>query len=220
MLGSGEAMQAQAQALSQKEDLVRFKMQMDGLKNRLSGRNKEQELKEACVQFEAVFINQLWKEMRKSVPKEGYLHSKMEEQYLSMFDRQFSEHLAEGGGLGLADMLYEQLKRNVEQAAHRTLGGGEGGPAPDQTAQPMPLDKNGEEGVSVDPRSAAARVWDNTRRQADPEQAQSELMREVEALAEKIVAQEQASPSQALRRQAARSYSQEMESGRHIAKQR
>ncbi|MFW5837601.1 MAG: flagellar biosynthesis protein FlgJ, partial [Desulfovibrionaceae bacterium] len=86
MLGSGYESAAMAQS-TQKDDLVRFKLQMDGLKNRLAAPDQEKKLKDTCVKFEAVFLGQLWKEMRKSVPKEGYLHSPMEEQYLSMFDK-------------------------------------------------------------------------------------------------------------------------------------
>lgn len=81
---------------------------------------KEKKLREATKGFESVFINKLWQQMRKTVPKEGYLHSKNEEMYLSMFDQALSEKLADAGGIGLGDMLYEQLKQSMEDASRVT----------------------------------------------------------------------------------------------------
>lgn len=110
-------------------DLVQFKLRMDGLKNRLSkGPSQEAQLKKACQDFEAVFISKLWQQMRTTVPKEGYLHSKDEEAYLSMFDKEFSEKLSQGGGIGLGDMMFDQLKKKLAAAGKDTLPG-QGTPA-------------------------------------------------------------------------------------------
>ncbi|MBG0790907.1 MAG: rod-binding protein [Desulfovibrionaceae bacterium] len=106
-------------------DLIRFKRQMDGLKERLtSGENKETQLREACRNFEAVFISKLWQQMKQSVPKEGYLHSRQEESYEAMFDRDFAEKMAKAGGIGLADMIYEQLSEKLKEVSRDTLSGG------------------------------------------------------------------------------------------------
>jgi flagellar protein FlgJ len=208
MLETGFDARMAAQS-AQQEDLIRFKMQMDDLKHRLGlGPNREKELKDACVKFEAVFINQMWNEMRKTVPKEGYLHSKMEDQYLSMFDQQFSEQMAEDGGIGLADILMDQLKNQVENAANRTLGaGGNAGSEPQtselqQMAQKEPGD--------------AARLWEQTREEIDPEGSDSEIMRQVNELAERIV-REGSTAAQASRRQAAQDYAQAEKIGRQLA---
>ena len=71
--------------------------------------DKEKQLKTACQNFEAVFISKLWQQMKSTVPKEGYLHSKQEDTYMSMFDKEFSEKMAQAGGIGLSDMIYAQL---------------------------------------------------------------------------------------------------------------
>lgn len=107
------------------KDLVRFKKEMDGLKGRLAGdgANKEKQLRKACENFEAVFISKLWKDMKSTVPKEGYLHSKQEEQYMSMFDREFAEKMAQNGGIGLADMIYDQLSDKLKETSRDALGG-------------------------------------------------------------------------------------------------
>lgn len=115
-----------AASVTETKDLQRFKSEMDGLKQSLSsgGPDKMAQLKKACQNFEAVFIGKLWEQMKQSVPKEGYLHSKQEESYLSMFDRDFSEKMASAGGIGLADMIYDQLSRRLKQASQETLSGG------------------------------------------------------------------------------------------------
>ncbi len=110
-------------------DLVQFKMRMDGLKKRLvNAPSQEKQLKKACQDFEAVFISKIWQQMRASVPKDGYLHSKDEEMYNSMFDKEFSEKMAEGGGMGLGDMMFQQLKKKLASASRDTLPG-QGTPA-------------------------------------------------------------------------------------------
>jgi len=115
-----------AAKVADSQDLARFKSQMDGLKKDLSGAGPDKlgKLKEACQNFEAVFIGKLWEQMKQSVPKEGYLHSKQEDTYMSMFNRDFSEKMAQAGGIGLADMIYDQLSRKLKQASQDTLTGG------------------------------------------------------------------------------------------------
>lgn len=80
----------------------------------------EVKLKKACQDFEAVFIGQIWKQMRASVPKEGLLHSKEEESYLSMFDQELSLKMARSGGIGLSDMLYANLSDRLVNASRDT----------------------------------------------------------------------------------------------------
>lgn len=73
------------------------------------GQSEEQKARDACEGFEAVFIGQMIKEMRKTVPKDGMLHGKHEEEYVSMFDAEFAKTLTKQGGIGLADFMQRQL---------------------------------------------------------------------------------------------------------------
>ncbi len=125
MIGSGIDTQIATRQAAETRDIVRFKQEMDGLKNRLGGEgaSKEAELKAATQNFEAVFISKLWKDMKSTVPKEGYLHSKQEDMYMSMFDREFAENMAKAGGIGLADMIYEQLSEKLKETSKTTLSG-------------------------------------------------------------------------------------------------
>ena len=93
---------------------VAQKLRVDALrKNLVPGKTKEAKLREACQGFESVFISQLFKEMRATVPKDGLLHGHYEDQYYSMFDKAMCDKLAADGGIGLADMMYRQLKGQV-----------------------------------------------------------------------------------------------------------
>ena len=75
------------------------------------------ELMEACKEFEAYFIEQVFDAMQKTIPKnedDGTSAS-----YLDMFQdtltQEYTSMASEsngGQGLGLAQTLYEQMKRN------------------------------------------------------------------------------------------------------------
>ncbi|NKB31959.1 MAG: flagellar assembly peptidoglycan hydrolase FlgJ [Pseudomonadales bacterium] len=74
-------------------------------------------LKQVAQQFEAVFVNMMLKSMREStkVFSEGnYISSNELDFHQQNFDDQMSLHLAQGKGLGLADVLYRQLMHQYE----------------------------------------------------------------------------------------------------------
>ncbi|XPV75217.1 MAG: rod-binding protein [Desulfovibrio sp.] len=109
------------QATSAKE-MAEFRSKMRSLKRSLSGGpTEEQQLREACKGFESVFISKLWKEMQNTVPKNEMMHGKMEKQYLSMFDKEFADKMTDNGGIGLADMMYDQLKDKLKSSSDGTL---------------------------------------------------------------------------------------------------
>jgi flagellar protein FlgJ len=95
---------------------------LKNLRSQLQPETKQDQakLRKACQDFEAVFIGQIWKQMRSSVPKDGMLHSKEEENYLSMFDQELSVKMAGSGGIGLADMLYANLSERLVNASRDT----------------------------------------------------------------------------------------------------
>ncbi len=70
-------------------------------------------LKKVAKQFESMFVHMLFKGMRQSnaVFEEGnFGHSAGEKMYRDMYDQQMSLNIAEGRGLGIADMVFRQLK--------------------------------------------------------------------------------------------------------------
>ena len=103
------------------EDPIQKKIAMDALRKRIAGEpDKKKELREACQGFEAIFIQKVWEQMRKNVPKEGYLHSKDEEIYQSMFDQELAKKMSSAGGIGLADIMYDQLSQKLWESSRTT----------------------------------------------------------------------------------------------------
>ena len=114
-------------------DLVQKKLSLDAMRKSVSGGpSEERKLRDACEGFESVFLQKMWEQMRKNVKKEGYLHSKDEEAYQSMFDVELAKKMASAGGIGLADMLYEQLGQKLHNAS-KTTGSG-------LTRTPLPIE--------------------------------------------------------------------------------
>lgn len=67
-------------------------------------------LKATCKDMEAMFLNMMLTEMRKTVDKSKLVDTSKEEIMTSMLDGEMSKNMASAGGMGLADMLYRQLK--------------------------------------------------------------------------------------------------------------
>lgn len=79
-----------------------------------TGRSPEGEgerLAEACSEFEAIFVEQLFKTMRASVPDVGLLRGgRAEAIYSGMLDQQIAMEMARGqGSIGLASQLRLRL---------------------------------------------------------------------------------------------------------------
>jgi len=71
-------------------------------------------LKEVAQQFEAIFINIMLKEMRKTIPKDGLLSGDLSSTiYREMMDTALSEHIAKAGGFGLGEHIYRELKERA-----------------------------------------------------------------------------------------------------------
>lgn len=75
----------------------------------------EEELMDVCKDFEAYFVEQVLKEMKKMVPESededasmGQLRDYFEEEMV----KQYAEQAVESSDFGIAQTLYEQMKRN------------------------------------------------------------------------------------------------------------
>lgn len=75
-----------------------------------------EELMNVCKEFETYFVEQLFKEMRKTIPKAESTSSStsyMKEYYEDSLYQEYAKAITEqGDGVGLAKTLYEQMKRN------------------------------------------------------------------------------------------------------------
>lgn len=89
------------------------------LQNKLNGTDyskaTDDELLNACKQFEAYFVEQMYKGMWKTIPQSeesSNSTSTLMDYYKDKMIQGMAEQTAEQSGLGLAQMLYEQMKRN------------------------------------------------------------------------------------------------------------
>lgn len=67
------------------------------------------ELEEVAAQFESVFVQMMIKSMREATIKSDFLQSNGIDTYQQMFDQQIAVDLSQSGGLGLAQILVEQM---------------------------------------------------------------------------------------------------------------
>ena len=73
---------------------------------------EDKELKEASQQLEALFLNQMFSQMRKTVEKGGLFEQSMGEGiFTGMLDYEISTRASEREGIGLAKIIYEQFSR-------------------------------------------------------------------------------------------------------------
>lgn len=76
----------------------------------------EKKLKEACRNFEAIFINMMFSQMKKTVEKANLFgESYAEDMYNDMLIEKYSEELSKNKGIGLGDVMYRQLVKNFKK---------------------------------------------------------------------------------------------------------
>lgn len=88
------------------------------LENQLKGdysKATDEELMDACKQFESYFLEQVFKGMMKTVPKSEDSSSStntMTDYFEDQMIQNIASESTEQSSLGLAQMLYEQMRRN------------------------------------------------------------------------------------------------------------
>lgn len=71
---------------------------------------RNQEIKDASVQLEAIILKMMYGEMWKTVPKnELFGDDNAMEIWRDMYNDELTKHIAESGGIGLQDLIYKQL---------------------------------------------------------------------------------------------------------------
>ncbi len=76
----------------------------------------EEKLKKACMEFESIFVQQLLKSMRQTIPESGVFgESSQKNLFQSLFDQELSRNLANQRGLGVGKMLFDQMWKKREE---------------------------------------------------------------------------------------------------------
>ena len=137
---------------------------LEGLKKGVKA-NEPAAIRAAAQQFESLFTNMMLKSMREAKLGQGLGESQESDLYQDMYDQQLSLKMAQGKGIGLADMLVQQLTRNG--AAKAAAG---------STAAPAPLSgSTGSTGSSANAPSNADRISFVKTLEPYAEQAASQL---------------------------------------------
>ncbi len=76
--------------------------------------NSDATLREVAQQFESLFLHMMLKSMRSAVPESDLMSSQQTGFYQEMLDQQLSTELPKQGGIGLADIIVQQLGGNQE----------------------------------------------------------------------------------------------------------
>jgi len=199
-LGGAAGVGSAPQDAANRAEMARQQQRLTDMKHRLAGKNNEQELRKACTDFESMFMGKLWEQMQNSIPKEGYLHSRYEDQYMSMFNQELSKKLANSGGIGIADMMYSQLSTQLKakEQAHgeplpvRPLSRKDELPGQPSVGKPVSSEASPATPQSAAPAASPSQVY------ADPAAlSQSEAEKQAAGLAARIVADDSQASAQA-----------------------
>ncbi len=111
-ISSGNNILNTEQAKSKSEE-VQTGMFEETLKKAVEEKD-EKKLKEACRNFEAVFINMMFSQMRSTIQKTDLMgNSFAQDTFEEMLYDNYSKEMAKGPGIGLGDIMYKQLSKNI-----------------------------------------------------------------------------------------------------------
>jgi peptidoglycan hydrolase FlgJ len=91
-----------------------------------SKQDPEAGLQQVAKQFEALFVNMMLKSMREATPQQGLFDSEQSRFYTQMLDQQLAQNLADKG-IGLAEMIVQQLAQDIDESAQPDSAIGEAG---------------------------------------------------------------------------------------------
>lgn len=101
-------------------DTLKGKAADDDFEKRLQGavnKNDDKELKKVCKDFESIMLSLMYKQMRATVPKSDLIpEDEGSEIFQSMLDDDLMQEASKANGIGLGDILYKQLSRQLKSS--------------------------------------------------------------------------------------------------------
>ena len=80
-----------------------------------NNKNNPEIIRERCRDFEAIYLQSMFKAMRKTVPDGGLFEkNNAEEIYQDMLDTELAAQTARHQSFGLAEKMYEQIERHLK----------------------------------------------------------------------------------------------------------
>jgi flagellar protein FlgJ len=96
---------------------------LDSLRLQAKQDNGKESVRAAAQQFESYFLQMMLRTMRQTLSQDGPFDSQETRMFSEMFDQQVAQSISQSKGLGLADMLVQQMQLSLEtqkvQAAPR-----------------------------------------------------------------------------------------------------
>ncbi len=86
-----------------------------------AGRQAQGSVREVARQFEAHFLQHMFKSMRATVERSDLADNPHGEAFEDLMDKELSVRMASRGALGLADMLERDVARRAQPTAHEAL---------------------------------------------------------------------------------------------------
>ncbi len=83
-------------------------------RNTAAGQSEIDKLKEACMDFESLFVKQMLDSMRKTVNSSGLLKKNMgEDVFEDMLYDEYAKKMTQTSRLGIGEMMYKQLSTQL-----------------------------------------------------------------------------------------------------------
>ena len=90
-----------------------IKLSLDKLKPEVMDR-EHKKLWETCVEAESLFVGKMLKEMKKTVPKDEWLHGgQAEEIFEDMLYDEYALSMSKNYNFGMAKLLYDEMSRRL-----------------------------------------------------------------------------------------------------------
>jgi len=72
-------------------------------------------LRQSTREFEALYVNEMFKAMRKTIPEGGLIEKSMSQDiYQEMIDMERARSTSDGNGIGLGKAMFDQLRYLIE----------------------------------------------------------------------------------------------------------
>ncbi len=98
-------------------DTSKSKAEADSFESKLQAAvdsKDEKQLKGVCQDFESIFLNMMYKQMKASIPKSDLIKEDFSMQTFSqMLDEELMNGAAKGKGVGIAEAMYKQLSKRI-----------------------------------------------------------------------------------------------------------
>ncbi len=86
------------------------------LQQSIQNAQTDEEMFAACKQFEAYFVEQIYKNMQTAVMKSDEEENEYTEMFGDMLTQEYANAVVETKGIGIANLLYESMKNNAAAA--------------------------------------------------------------------------------------------------------